>query len=247
LKDLLHDWINGVEIYEISKKYFSEIEDVDFQFEQLGDYIYKYFEIFLNQFISNLTIQINQSLKESSSLLQFPNNLSNFIKWGVGNYPALELISNGLAYRVISMKIANTFLSKHLSISILEWIKGLSINEINFLFSPSKAEISQLLKIYDGIQNSTINKLLESGEIHISIEILKSDIEFNDTIFEFKKVENNSEKLFEIVDQNKGVIGIARSESYYQLEAIISLGLEIKITYISENLEGKLRISLDEG
>ena len=57
-RQLLADWLAGDDIASMCETHLAEIQDVEYRFEQLGDYISDVFEMYLPWILTNLVVKI---------------------------------------------------------------------------------------------------------------------------------------------------------------------------------------------
>ena len=90
IRDVIQQWINGQELITISNSFFGDIRDVDFRFEQLGEFISKYFENFFPWILGTIVNWTNFILAEKGAAFMLPRSAPAFIRWGVENTTALD-------------------------------------------------------------------------------------------------------------------------------------------------------------
>jgi len=61
--EIVQQWIQGAELLTLAETYFGDVADIDFKFEQLGDFINDYFEIFLSWIFGVIIEWTNNLLK----------------------------------------------------------------------------------------------------------------------------------------------------------------------------------------
>jgi hypothetical protein len=102
LDDFLVNWIEGENLRVLASRYFSAVGDLDFRFEQLGDFINDYFQVFFPWVISAIIRWANELLEEVGSELQIPASIPAYIRWGISDPTALYLMSQGDPLETIS-------------------------------------------------------------------------------------------------------------------------------------------------
>ncbi len=140
---LLERWMNGAELKELAAEFFSEIRDASYRFEQLTDFIYRAFEVYLPGIVSIVVNWTNEMLREQSLNLEFPKALPAYIRWGVGNPTALGLMVNGLGSRTLAMRISEEHRSD--LDDLMAWLRSLNMKELRTKFAATPGEIRLLI------------------------------------------------------------------------------------------------------
>lgn len=146
VEELLIDWMSGTELLEISQKHFGLVRDLDHRFEQLGDTLNRYFEIFFPWVFGTIVSWANKFLSDEGDMNLFPRFMSAYVRWGVSHPQALELMSKGLSSRTLAMRIANSWVSAGVEQNVLDWLRSLGLPDWQNLFSASGTEIKLLLE-----------------------------------------------------------------------------------------------------
>lgn len=167
--DLLVDWLRGRSLIEISETHLGEIKDIDFRFEQLGDFIYSQFEVFLPWVFGTLISWVNKMLAERRSDSFLPTNVPGNIRYGVDNSISLELMIQGIQSRQLATKIANVWQTKVMEIDVIRWIRSLSLTQWIELFNASHHEIRNLLEISRVKRGGAIVDLFNTGQGNLNV------------------------------------------------------------------------------
>jgi superfamily II DNA/RNA helicase len=188
LLDILRDWLAGRELKYMADTYFSQIKDVNYRFEQLGDFIYETFEMVLPRLIGILVDWTNDALEtlEASPLAdaletldsvtlvavpRLPLELAAFARCGVNDPLALQLILRGLPSRRLSLAVTRQWHEaaeverdeNTAEIDALrDWLATMRLPEWQRRFAASRAELRSLLDFVRP-EDESVGAILLSG------------------------------------------------------------------------------------
>ncbi|HML41259.1 MAG TPA: DEAD/DEAH box helicase [Bellilinea sp.] len=168
--ELLFDWINGISLIEISNKYLLEVQDISFRFEQLGDLIYDFFEVFLPWIMGTIISWTNCLLNEKGNYGMFPTTIPASIRYGVGSVVALDLMIKGIQSRGLATKISLIWTRENISQDVISWIRELTLHQWKELFNPSPTEVRNLLEIVRPQRGGIVVDLFKNEETTCVVE-----------------------------------------------------------------------------
>jgi hypothetical protein len=73
VRQVLDEWLSGADLISIANNHFSEVTETGYRFEQLGDFIYYYFEVTL-PWLVGIVVSWTNTLLEDNGL--HPNGIS---------------------------------------------------------------------------------------------------------------------------------------------------------------------------
>lgn len=231
LTAVLRDWVNGAELIDLATLHFGGVVDVDYRFEQLGDFLNDYFEVFLPAVLATLIRWANEFLTEASTnpgeLLLFPYDAPSYIRWGVGDSASLELMSSGLSSRRLATKAARIYRETGTTDPVRDWLGRMTIQELRDRFDPSVAELRSLVDVARGRNSSLAAQLLAGEEVTISFQEEVHALE-----------EQNAELLFVEADEYAPIrilirnqtIGHVMTSSYSDLQGLVSSGYSFAVS-----------------
>lgn len=241
VEKLLVEWMLGTELVVMAEGNWASIPDIDYRFEQLGDFIYKHFEIFLPWAFGTIITWANQFLADDGETRTLPRALPAYVRWGVSNPAALELMSKGLASRTLAMRIANSWHSENIQLGVIDWLKILSAKDWQRLFSASSAEVGLLLNFCRNQQSGAAVELMRNGITTITVD---TDFpEFSLSPATISSVEDGELTTLGVWVQGQPV-GRVQSKDQADINAIQSSGLDTAISFSATSGVGSLQISL---
>lgn len=182
VKDILRDWVMGEELVVISNSFFGQIDDIDFRFEQVGEYTNDYFENFFPWVFGTIISWTNSILIEKGSTQTLPRAIPAHIRWGVKNKAALALMFQGIISRSLANKIGTIWEESSMDIDVHSWLRSMDINEWRERFSASIPELRNLLEFArirrGGIAADVINK----GAIVIDVQALENELSLTEVL-----------------------------------------------------------------
>jgi hypothetical protein len=182
VKDILRDWIMGEELAVISNSFFGKIDNIDFRFEQLGEYINEYFENFFPWVFGTIISWTNSILVEKGSTQTLIRAIPAHIRWGVKNRTSLALIFQGIIFRSLANKIGTIWEELSIDIDVHSWLRSMDIDEWREKFGASIPELRNLLEFArirrGGIAADVINK----GAVVIDVQVLENELPLTEVL-----------------------------------------------------------------
>jgi hypothetical protein len=241
LEKLLIEWMLGIELVAMADENLALIPDIDYRFEQLGDFIYQRFEVSLPWAFGTIITWTNQFLTDSGETKILPRVLPAYVRWGVGNTAALELMSKGLGSRTLAMRIANSWHLEKIQLSVIDWLKILSAKDWQRLFSASSAEVGLLLNFCRNQQGGAAVELMRNGITTITVDTDFPDFPVSPATIE--SLEDGELTTLGVWVQGQPV-GRIQSKDQADISTIQSSGLDTAISFSASAGRGKLQIGL---
>lgn len=241
LEKLLIEWIQGLELNELANSNLSLVPDIDFRFEQLGDLINEYFETFFPWVFGTIISWTNQMLTEEGILNLFPKAIPAFIRWGIGNTSAAELISKGLPSRTLAVRITKEYLSAGSQEDVFTWLQSLNLTQWQQKFSASQTELRLLLDFCRSRKGGAVAELINNGSTSITVDTEISDFESSHVTI--SPLENTDIATLGIWTGDS-LVGRILTKDQYDLQTIFSLGLDYNIDFSVKSGSGSLQINL---
>jgi superfamily II DNA/RNA helicase len=166
---ILLDWLRGMSLIEISEVYLRRVLDMGFRFEELGDYIYSRFEVFLPWVFGTVIDWVNKLLLENGSENFLPTSVPANIRYGVGDPISLELMVRGIQSRHLAVKISESWHLLEGKKDVISWIRSLSLSQWEDLFDASPNEIRNLLEIARKERGGVAVNLFNTGQAELDI------------------------------------------------------------------------------
>lgn len=239
LDAILKDWVRGESLITLADRYLEEVDDIEFKYEQLGDFINHYFEVHLPWIFSTLIGWINEFLAESEDAGTFNTDLPSYIRWGVNSSIAVDLLNRGILSRRLAMRIAEQWQPVVAIADVYHWIRGMELTKWQQLFEPSTAELRSLLDYSrqrrGGIASELIRKEVAKVEVNTLFE---SYPETAVLIGPIERTPVSPVGIFHGRDQ----VGEIRSRDQRDIQDILSLGLALSIHFHAEDNVGEVVI-----
>lgn len=241
MDSLLRQWLQGTELVTLANTYLGSVTDIDFRFEQLGDFINNYFEVYFPWVFGTIVAWTNNLLQENGVATSLPKTIPANIRWGVANSTALGLMIKGIQSRTLAMKIAEAWESGERDDDVRSWIRSMNLAEWQQTFEASPVELRNLLEFSRDQQGGIAVEL-------ISQEMAELEIESN--VFEFS--ESNA-SLASIDDSELSPIGIwvgeelvgrILSRDQADVQSLINTGLILSVKFSASSGKGFLELRL---
>jgi hypothetical protein len=170
IEELLIDWVRGSELVDLADKHLQLVPDVSFRFEQLGDLLNEYFEIFFPWVFGTIIDWANQLLASSDSEVRIPTGIPAYVRWGVGDPPAMELMFKGMLSRTLATRISDSWKAATIGDDVFSWLRSLSMNDWRNLFSATVSELTLLLDFCRVRTGGAAVEFLNKGTASILVE-----------------------------------------------------------------------------
>ncbi len=240
---LLIDWLQGVSLIQISEIYLSNVDDIDFRFEQLGDFIYSRFEVFLPWVFGTIINWINELLLQNSSASLLPASLPANIRYGVNNPIALELMVRGVQSRHLALKISESWQLQQEESEVISWIRSLSLTQWIDLFDASPNEVRNLLEISRTERGGVVVDLFNTGRAKLNI--ITEREEYPPTEVTLKRLEESELSPVGVWD-GKDLVGTVSSRDQSDIVSLMNTGISFSLEYSVSSNSGLLNLTLIE-
>lgn len=238
--ELLRDWLQGAELTTLADNYFGTISNIDYRFEQLGDFINDYFEIYLPWVFGTIIIWTNHFLLEEGAESLVPNTVPANIRWGVNTPVALELMVNGIQSRNLALRIADAWDGEEDN-DVRSWIRSMGLVEWQHMFEASVAELRNLLEFSrdhrGGVAVDLITK--ESTELRV----ISNYTEFTQSDALLRPIEDTELSPVGVWVEDE-LVGRIHSRDQADIQSLLSTGLSFSIKFSALSGEGLLVLEL---
>jgi hypothetical protein len=187
-------------------------------------------------------------LRESANLARIgeaefmPKTFPAYVRWGVGNDPAVELMSRGLTSRTLAMRVATKWLSENKpSGNIISWLRALSIIQWQELLLVSITEVRLLLEFYRDQMGGVAVDLINNSTASLLVDSFVS--EFQPTEVSVLSTEKDDITFLEIFASDQ-LVGRVQSKDQSDVQSILSFGLDFKALFSAKSGLGNLKIDL---
>ena len=170
MRRLLRQWVQGSDLVTLANDFFKDVPDIDFRFEQLGDIIYDYFEIFLPWAFGTIISWVNSFLAENGTANLLPSTIPANVRWGVDNSAALALMIRGIQSRPLALRIAKVWQSAEREGDILSWIRSMSIADWQRVFDASPADLRSILEFSRDRGEGIAVKAITQGDVKFEVD-----------------------------------------------------------------------------
>lgn len=236
----MRDWLQGAELTTLADNYFGTISNIDYRFEQLGDFINDYFEIYLPWVFGTIIIWTNHFLLEEGAESLVPNTVPANIRWGVNTPVALELMVNGIQSRNLALRIADAWDGEEDN-DVRSWIRSMGLVEWQHMFEASVAELRNLLEFSrdhrGGVAVDLITK--ESTELRV----ISNYTEFTQSDALLRPIEDTELSPVGVWVEDE-LVGRIHSRDQADIQSLLSTGLSFSIKFSALSGEGLLVLEL---
>jgi hypothetical protein len=241
MESILRQWLQGAELATLANTYFSAVVDMDFRFEQLGDFINDYFEIYFPWVFGTIIAWTNGFLQENDAETLFPKTIPANIRWGVASLTALGLMIKGIQSRTLASKISAAWESEEREGDVRSWLRSMNLAEWQQMLDASPLELRNLLEFARDRRAGVAVELIAQETAELEVE---SDV------FGFPQ---SSASLAPIDESDLSPIGIwveevlvgrIRSCDQADVKSLLNTGLTLGVQFSSSFGEGLIRLQL---
>lgn len=238
---LLRQWLQGAELVSLANSHLNTVRDTDFRFEQLGDFINDYFEIYLPWVFGTIIAWTNDLLLEKGVAVLFPRTIPANIRWGVGNPIALELMIKGIQSRILALKIAESWEKEKRDGDVRSWIRAMNLADWQQTFNASVADLRNLLEFSRNQRGGVAVDLLTQETA--KIEVLSNISDFPPSDASLKRIEDLELSPIGIwVD--KELVGRVLSRDQADIQSLLNTGLTFSVKFSASSGKGLLELQL---
>ncbi|MFC1930684.1 DEAD/DEAH box helicase [Chloroflexota bacterium] len=238
---ILLDWLKGTELVSLAGDYFSDVSNIEFRFEQLGDFIAGHFETFLPWILGIIIEWVNSLLQENGSNSQLSRAIPSLVRLGVDSFTAASLMSGGIRSRQLALKISRSWESESREGDVRSWLRDMSILEWQSEFEASVSELRNLLEFsrnrVGGVAVDLINE--EAATIQV-----KSDFDDYPEADATLAAIDDSELSPLGIWVNEELVGSIFSRDQADVQNIIDSGLITRQQFSASSNEARLQFQL---
>ena len=170
LRELLLDWVAGIEIRTLANRHLTAIKDKEYRSEALADYVTNVFGHHL-PWTLGIVLQWANIQIEANNGRRIPEHLPLAIHYGVSNRTALNLMQNGIRSRRLAKVVAayaDGKVGEGVS-SLREWLAEQTIAYWREHYSASSTEIADLLRFTRSPGSQLVSSVLEGSAHELAI------------------------------------------------------------------------------
>lgn len=181
LVQLLKDWIHGVRVGGLADVHLSRVIDHEFRHEQMGDFVSGAVAHHLSWVVALVIERVNAILANeaaqvdslwSDELEVLNPEYAHFIRHGVSKSDALELLRLGIKSRTFAQNVA-VALARQLPSEerLSDQLNKLGTRAWRELFSPSRTEYADLLRVVRDPEMRIFSILIEGSEVLVTSDL----------------------------------------------------------------------------
>lgn len=234
----LNDWINGAEYPDLASKFMGGVSDVDFRYEQLGDFISNYFDNFF-PWVIRLFIDWTNELTDEETL---PHHIPGLIRAGVPTKAALTLTNQGIPSRSLAVKITNWITRNYSEVSdyeIRNHLRNFMLKDLYGALSLTPVELKYLTIFLTEERVQILSSINSKGECDLVVWL--SGEPAQDGPCEVSQDETGMN--FHLIQRDKKV-GHIPTRYHSEMDALIQGG--IPVIFIIKTSESKLEIYVED-
>ncbi len=241
IKGILYQWLRGAELALLADTFFGGVNDVDFRFEQLGDFINQYFEVYFPWVLATIINWTNSILQEREVENLLPNTIPANVRWGVGNSTALRLMIEGIQSRQLATKISVTWQREESAPEIREWLQSMGLDEWQKRFEPTVGDLRNLLDYSRNLVGGVAVDLINEEVAELEIGTYVTDFPTSEVIL---KAIGDSEFSPIGIWASGRLLGQIRCKDQADTQALLKLGLPISVEFTAQAGSGLLSLRL---
>ena len=243
LAAVLRQWIQGADLVTLANTYFYAVADIDFRFEQLGDFIYDYFEIFLPWMFGTVITWTNSMLEEIGSRTLLPRSISANVRWGIDNPIALELMAKGIQSRSLALRVARVWQSEDREERVHSWVRSMSVADWQRAFDASPGELRSILEFSRDRRGGAAVELITQGSTELEVASHYAEYDQTDALLVPVDESELSPVDIRIADQ---IVGQILGRDQEDVRSLLNTGLIFSVRFSASSGQGLLKLELVE-
>lgn len=242
MRALLHEWVLGFDWVTLADNYFKDVPDIDYRYEQLGDIIYEYFEVYLPWAFGTIIDWTNNILIDRGTESVLPSTIPANVRWGVDSSAAIELMIKGINSRSLALRIARVWQSEERLGDLRSWICSMSITEWQRVFEASTSDIHDILEYVRNPREGVASRIISEEMVEIEVETVVSNHPITDA-----KIRINDNNMLSQVEIYIGEYLVGKIPSCYQNEIskLINAGMSLSVSFYAISGKGKIRMRIE--
>jgi len=243
MRSLLRQWVQGADLVTLAANFFKGVPDIDFRFEQLGDIIYDYFEIYLPRAFGTIISWTNSILEEWGAASLLPTAIPANVRWGVDSPAALELMVKGIRSRSLALRIARVWQSEEREGDIQSWLRSMSMADWQQMFKTSPADLRSILEFSRDRRDSIAVRVITQGSVEFEVDSYVADLVWSDA--SLMSIDTSGLSPIEIkVGENRVGHILARDQA--DVQDLLNTGLILSTRFAASSGQGFLKLKIVE-
>ena len=238
---ILLQWIGGEELVTLADTYFTPVNDVDYRFEQLADFINDHFETYLPWIFGVVIGWCNAICRDSGIDKELPHYLPALIRWGVSSSPSVSLMIGGIRSRRLATKIVQTWGEEEREEDIKAWVRSMNILQWQEVFGASITELRSLLEFSRDQVKGVAVEFIRNEFAKVGVETTMEN--FPTATALLASTEDSELSPIGIFSGDQ-LLGHVMSRDQADIRSIMSSELPIELKFTAENGKGTLELKL---
>ncbi len=236
----LQEWLLGSTLIDLANKYLHQVNDLNYRYEQLGDVINQYFEIYFPWVLGTIIRWVNQDLAEQGMSTSLPTTIPAHVRYGIDDPVALRLMMDGIDSRSLARKMTTEWRNSGTVQEPYEWIRQMSLSEWQDRFDASPIDLRNLLSYARDRQGNLGATLINTGNASLIVQSLYPS--FPEVTVILSRRDSTTFSRFEIkIKDNEHIAGFIKSCDQSDVEDILKMGFHIDLTFSAVNDQGILQ------
>jgi DEAD/DEAH box helicase len=225
--DLLQDWISGMSVADLAQTHLEEVPAEDYRVEQMVDVLTQFFEHYLAWTVGAVVALVNERLGNEAGDIMLCPPLHLFIRYGVNTLHAVDLLVRGVRSREFATAVASRAIDAGADREAMRtWLGDMSIAEWRERFSPTPADILDLLEYTRARRGGLLRTVLEQGTAAVDVSVDTPSPETRATTIEEEPGDRPA--AYSIRDADTGeTLGRVPTRVHAEIDAVLRTGLPI--------------------
>jgi len=198
-------------------------------------------ETYLPWVLATVVSWSNSILAAEGSATELPIELPAYVRHGVSNRTALQLMVQGILSRSLAQRIAEVAVAKGIHGNLRGWIRSMTLQELREGFDASHSDLRNLLEFARDRADNPAVTLINHGHVTIQIESVATEHASSQAQL---VAEDQSELPPIQVRVDTEVVGHVPVHYRADVLTLLKSGLEIIAIFSAEAGEGHLELRL---
>lgn len=239
--EVLRQWVHGAELVTLARVYFNRVANIEYTFEQLGDFVNENFETFLPWMFGVVVEWTNDLLKEQSIDKALPETVSGVVRWGVASPTAVYLMVQGVRSRRLATKMTEVWEAEERKDDLRSWVRSMNVAQWRDTFEASVTELRNLLEFSrDEVKGAAVD-LIMNGSATLGVESAIN--KFPEQDVSLNPIDDSQFSPIGIWFENQ-LIGQVFGKDQVDLQSILGSGLIVSAKFSATSGKGFLTLNL---
>jgi hypothetical protein len=234
--DLVRSWMNGASLPDLAEQFLSVVEPPSWRLEQIVSAVTNHCEHYFAWTVGALVDLINIHLERVDSEERLCPELAGYVRYGVNDSRALQLMKSGFRSRRLANVVAQSAPIEAGSVDELRsWLSQLGIGDWRDQFAATSSEVLDLVDFTRVRRRSLLRSLLEEGIARASLSWLEVNPDTSGLI-SLRSLDGETPPAPLAIYVDDRAVALVASGDHSDVQSILDTGFGLELNIESDEL-----------